>query len=305
MRFRILSPAAGLLLGTVGAWYFLQHGDLVAEWLPTPLVSGTYNSILLVVGGCFAVLLYRLLRRGDPPAPAAESELRLSSRDTVRLLAVVSASLVWVNGVDYLLKRAVEYEYRMVMPLFALEMEGNLPTLFSAALLLSFSLLLALVVRAKPEGEQGRLAWTGLAWLFAFLSLDEAAGLHERLVPLGKILLSGEGPFEREWIFVYGVLLIPIGLLLVPLLRRLPAVTRRTWIVAAAVFLAGAVGLEALTGWYGIREAGSTPVRAFLNIAKEALEMAGVLIFLYGLLDYIEREVGSLGVLPGGMRKRA
>jgi hypothetical protein len=28
--------------------------------------------------------------------------------------------------------------------------------------------------------------------------------------------------------------------------------------------------------------------------------MAGVLFFLYGLLDYIEREIGSLGVLSAG-----
>jgi len=285
------------VVGAVTAWCFLHWNDLVAEWLPRPLVSGAYNSILLLVGGSFAVLLHRLISRGGPPTPRTESELSLSPASTLRLLGTFAASLVWINGFDYLMKGVVEYEYRQVMPLFALEMEGNLPTLFSTALLLACSLLLALVFRGIPKGDRGRLAWIVLAALFAFLALDEFAGLHERLVPVGKALLSGPGPFAREWIVVYGLLFVPLGLLFVPFLRRLPRETRHLWIVAGTVFLAGAVGLELLTGWYGTRVAATTPVRALLNISKEALEMVGVLIFLYGLLDYIEKEIGSLGIV--------
>ena len=301
MRSRFVIPAVGLVGGAVGAWSFLQWSDTVTRWIPTSLVSGSYNSILFVVGGSFGVLLYRFLARGESPVLPAGAGFRLDTGRTVRLLSVVAASLVWVNVFDFLLKWAVRYEYRPVMPLYALEKEGNLPTLFASASLLFCALLLALVARAKSPGDRDRAAWLGLAALFAFLTLDEFAGLHERLVSLGKTLLSGPAPFGREWVIVYGLLLVPVGLLFVPFLRRLPEVTRRIWLVAGVVFVVGALGLEMLTGWLSTQPAGGTAVWAF-NIIEETLEMGGVLLFLYGLLDYIETEVGSLEVLPVARR---
>ena len=136
-----------------------------------------------------------------------------------------------------------------------------------------------------------------LVYFTSFLALDEFAVIHERLGPLGRSLLSGSGAFGMEWVVIYGALLVPIGLLLVPFLRRLPVATRRIWMVGGTVFLAGAIGLELMTGWYGMRTPGRAPLVALLIISEEAFEMAGTLFFLYGLLDYIEKEIGSLGVL--------
>lgn len=298
MPTRLVRPAAALLLGALGAWCFLRWNDAVVEWIPRPLVSGSYNLILSVVGLGFGLLIYRLLRLGEGPVPRTKANFSLTAHGSVRMLAVVAGSLVWINCLDVLLKLAVEYEYRKVMPLFALEMEGNVPTFFSAVLLLLCAALLALVSRAGRKERRDRLTWFSLACLFAFLALDEFAAIHERLVPLGRSLLSGSRAFGREWILLYGVLLIPIGLFYLPFLRRLPPVTRRLWVVAGIVFLSGALVLELLSGWYGLREAAAEPLQAALNIGKEALEMTGVLIFLYGLLDYMEREVGRIGLLP-------
>src|SRR5215208_5096619 len=69
------------------------------------------------------------------------------------------------------------------MILFDLDKEANVPTLYSSVTILFCAGLLALIAGARKKGgKRDYLYWAGLAVIFLFLSVDETAGLHERLI---------------------------------------------------------------------------------------------------------------------------
>ena len=54
--------------------------------------------------------------------------------------------------------------------------------------------LLGLIsLAAFDERDRWRWHWTILGLLFLVLAYDEAASLHERLTPIGRALVPGEG----------------------------------------------------------------------------------------------------------------
>lgn len=145
---------------------------------------------------------------------------------------------------------------KAVMRLFDVNIESNVPTWYSSALLLGCAVLAGLLAAlARRAGSRDAGAWTGLAAVLALLSLDEIAVLHERLGgPAGGVLGdAARGPLRFAWV-VPGVLLVLVaGIVLLGFVRRLPSPTRRLVVTAAA----------------------------------EGLEMAGSVVLLYALLGLL------------------
>jgi len=67
----------------------------------------------------------------------------------------------------------------------------------------------------------------------------------------------------------------------------LPSKTRRVFGTAASLYLGGAVGMELLGGWYHEQYRGDMVSYRFLVMVEESLEMTGIVVFVYSLLDYM------------------
>jgi hypothetical protein len=112
--------------------------------------------------------------------------------------------------------------------------------------------------------------------------------MHEKWGMLFEGVISRRGVFYYRWL----VLGIPIALLLpvvfFPLLRSLPAATRRAVVIAGAVYVLGAVGMEAISAtvhWtYGVKAAWFPA----MTTIEEGMEMVGVALFVVALLRYVE-----------------
>lgn len=125
--------------------------------------------------------------------------------------------------------------------------EANLPAWWTGLLLVGAAgLHLQAGILARRSGSRGAVSWWLLAALLAMLSLDEIAGLHERLQEL--VLTLTDTSFAAAWV----VLGIPIAIagtvVTLVLARRLP---RRSTLLAVGgigLLLASAVGLEAVGG---------------------------------------------------------
>lgn len=181
-----------------------------------------------------------------------------------------------------------------LVPMFDLEGERNVPTVFSSLLL--FSCAVCLVVSAR-QARRLRAVWWLLAVAFCFLGIDEFAGIHE---PLVFVLKGNVSPATAELarsipyrfsnlvpqIVVAGLVMLWT---LIVFLRSLSTRSAGLFVLAGVVYVAGAVGIDQLTA------AGTTYVtadgwRAALAIAEETFEMTGATLFLYALLDRLRRE---------------
>jgi hypothetical protein len=181
-----------------------------------------------------------------------------------------------------------------------LDIEKNIPSLYSAFALFLCSLLFFCI--SSLEKKQGRrhYYWWGLACIFLFLSFDEAFALHEGFGDLTEKYIEQTGVLEASgllyfpWILPYGFLTGILGIFYVRFLFRLPRKTAGLLVLSAVIFLTGAGffdmlgGREAeLNGYYSV-------TYTILYTIEEFLEMSGIVLLMFTLLDYIEQQHGQL-----------
>jgi hypothetical protein len=178
-------------------------------------------------------------------------------------------------------------------PLFDLDVEANVPTLVSAVALLGAAALLWVTGSAtQRHGRAYAAHWRGLALVFVFLALDEAAGFHEKLSTPLRESLQLTGVLHFAWVLPYALMVAALGVVYLRFLLALDPVARRHLVGAGVVFLGGAVGLEMVGGL--IASSATEPSVAFLAAVtlEETMEMVGIAMLVRGLVAYNERHFG-------------
>jgi hypothetical protein len=177
---------------------------------------------------------------------------------------------------------------RLLRELFRPSAEGTVGTWLTAGLLLlGAGLLLAIAAGARARGERDAGRWGVLAAVFLFLSCDEAAAIHERVGDWAEGFGRGEGFLLWEWVVPYAVLTVAAAAVYAPFVRRLPVDTRRRVVVAGAVYVLGALVLEAVQARIVDARGPGTAVVAALAVVEEGLEMAGAVLFVRALLLHL------------------
>jgi hypothetical protein len=175
--------------------------------------------------------------------------------------------------------------------LFYVEEERNIPTFFAGLLLMFAALLLAVVtILGKKQRDPDVLKWMILTFGFIYMTFDELMSYHEKLImPMRRLLPDATGGiFFFSWVIPAIVVVIFLGSFFVGFLRRLPERTRLLFLLAATLYLGGAIGFELMEGRY---RASNGDVEDFnfsmLATGEEGLEMTGVIVFIYALLRFI------------------
>ena len=175
-------------------------------------------------------------------------------------------------------------------PLFDLDHEGNIPTLFSTALLLLCALLLVLIAANRRRQHLKAGLWFLLSGIFVFLAIDEFAALHERLARPVRTYLGVSGTLFYAWVIPYGFFLAVLVLVYTRFVFEMPSRPRRLIIISLLVFLSGALGFEMIgAGYFSAHNMEIDIVYALLTTFEEVLEMVGLVFFVYALLLYIEQ----------------
>lgn len=183
---------------------------------------------------------------------------------------------------------------------FDFDIEKNIPSFYSAfALFFSSFLLFCTALLEKNKGGKRRY-WFGLAAVFFFLAFDEAFALHEGLGDLTEEyitstgILAVSGLLYFPWIIPYSLLTIILGLLYFRFIFSLPRKTTVLLILSAMIFLTGAGFFDMLGGKEAELHGYYSNKYVVLYTIEEFLEMIGVILFMYTLLDYIEQQYGHL-----------
>lgn len=228
----------------------------------------------------------------------AANTLSLHPRRIVTALSVVAVVLVIASVASQLALHASGHPaFAAVSKLLFVDAERNIPTAFSSLLLLLSALLLAVIAVLKHQrGEAFVLHWSLLSLGFVAMAVDEAMSFHEKLVGPMRNLLGNEdlGIFYFAWVVPAMGLVLVLGLFFLRFLWRLPRRTAGLFVLAAALYLGGALGVELIGGRYA--EQHGTEGLAFGMIAtvEESLEMAGIIVYLWALLTYLAGHYGEV-----------
>jgi hypothetical protein len=136
--------------------------------------------------------------------------------------------------------------------------------------------------------------WATLAFLYFFLSLDEATSIHEMFSdPLREHFNTG-GIFYYGWVIIALPLSVLFLLFFWRFLRHLPLKTRRQILVAWTVFFSGAVLVEMIGGWYEGNYGANSLVYTLITTVEESLEMTGVMLLIHALLIYLAENISEI-----------
>lgn len=183
--------------------------------------------------------------------------------------------------------------------LFDVDQEGNIPSFFSALMLLFTALLLGIIAVFKKRTQASYASqWAILAFGFLFLAVDEATSIHELLMrPTSELLGDhASGIFYFSWVIPGITFTLLFALTFVKFLLHLPLRTRGLFLVAAILFVGGAMGIELIGGRYAELHGMQNLTYNMIATLEETLEMAGVIVFIFALLEYIGTNYKEVGL---------
>jgi hypothetical protein len=184
-----------------------------------------------------------------------------------------------------------------------LDRERGVGMLFQVLLLLLSSILLWKTGDAARQGVAPEGPWRFLSGAFFFLMLDEFNSIHERLMPVMWSIVGDEGIFRFAWIVPYGIAVVVLAIWLLPKILRLPVEPRNYLILAAALYVSGALGMEAVTGWrldaIGGESARPEFFYEFGTTIEESLEMFGIIFLLRALFGMLRDAYPQIDLTMG------
>ncbi|MCM4159354.1 hypothetical protein FHG64_16940 [Antarcticibacterium flavum] len=128
--------------------------------------------------------------------------------------------------------------------------------------------------------------------IFIFLGFDEIFRIHEKINGDFSFLSENFGIFLYSWIIYYGSALVLLFIIFFKPLLSLPRPTLFRFITAGSIFVAGAIGLENITGYIIANH--ELPKNAIIHsplifslyTIEELMEMMGVAYFIYAILQF-------------------
>ena len=215
------------------------------------------------------------------------TDATLDARMRARLLGVVAVIAALGLAVELWAWRAGEDD-ALVEPawtLLSLSGEGNLPPWLASSLLLCCALAAGVIAAGLPAGAAWRRHWLGVAAGLALVSMDEVVGLHEQL---GGTFGTG-GVLYFDWVLIAGPVVAVLALVYLPFVRALPAPARGRLVVAAVVFVSGALVMELPLGWWTEHAGSHTLGYALIDWLEETLELGGTSLALVALVAHHRR----------------
>jgi hypothetical protein len=196
------------------------------------------------------------------------------------VLLILGYCIVWII--------APGFEWGPISLFLDVDREVSIPTWFSAIQLFAIGLLLILQARGA---KQLRFYLFILGLGFMFLSMDESAAIHEKIIDSAKRLdlqwllrLTCMGS-HKAWMVPY--VLVGLAVLLAsyrPVLFIWRNFRREAVLVAIGLLLfgIGGIGLEILS--FEFAEASSGTAYNWTVAGEEFFEMAGMSVVLYGFM---------------------
>ena len=160
------------------------------------------------------------------------------------------------------------------------------------------AILLALIASTKRiAGARYLWHWRALSLIFMYLSLDEEACIHEQANKFGHAL-HASGLFYFVWVVPAALLVSIFVLAYLKFLAHLSFRDRWLFVIAGAIYVGGALGVEMLGGAYvshygEMLEGAQGITYAVITTIEEFMEMAGILVFIYVLLAHLHAQVSE------------
>lgn len=233
-------------------------------------------------------------RNNAPSSIPAPLTIGLNPKRVFNYLAGCITLLVLLDSILCFIPLYTDSTYVATLSyIFDLDNEHNVPAIYSfVQLAVAGFLLLLIAVHASAQHDQLKNYWWLLAFLFFYLSIDELESLHERADSYIHRHFHSAGVPHFAWIIPAGIVVAIVGSLMLKFLASLPNRSRKQFLTAGIIFVAGAIGGDALIGDHMDTQVNGLDWIYMIEYhVEESLEMIGIAYFIYALLLYIRDTV--------------
>lgn len=179
-----------------------------------------------------------------------------------------------------------------LLDVFEISGEDNLGAYFSSINLLTASLLLFIIYKYhKNNGISDSRYWLVLSIIFLALSIDETVCLHELLVAPIRDYFHIEHLFYFAWVIPGMIICVILAAYFLKFYLSLPARYKRLFGISAFLLIGGAIGIEIIDGYIYSLAQERNLAYILLTTLEEAMEMLGIIIFIYSLIDYLKSDI--------------
>ncbi len=176
------------------------------------------------------------------------------------------------------------YGPMLVTSRFSLSYETNVPTWYKSFLLLGCAASLAFIAAVeRARAGRWRREWTLLSVIFLVMSVDEVACLHELFNGYGKFT----GALFYAWVIPATVVVLILAARFLPFVLAMPRPLRGRTIVAGAIYVGGALGVEPILGIWATGHGEMNLVYHMVNGVEETMQILGSSLFLVALVDVV------------------
>ncbi|WP_136548997.1 hypothetical protein [Hydrocarboniclastica marina] len=231
-----------------------------------------------------------------------QNELTVRPGDVLKVLLTVGVLLVAAQIATVIFRFGFGYEYvKGFVPLFNMDGEGNFPAYLSFIQILLAGLILFFIAQLERKNAAKHVVeWYVLSGGFLLMALDEGIMLHERLAAPVRTALDSEttnvGIFYAVWTIPAGIIVILLGLYFLRFLLALEAVHRFRFMLAGALYLSGAIGMELVGMYYFKAVGGDDAIFGVLVTIEESLEIFAVTVFVWSLLKYCQQRYKAVSI---------
>lgn len=220
---------------------------------------------------------------------------------TATLIATASM-LILLHSVGLYIHYGLEHPFAQgFVPIFNLDTEGNIPTFFSALMLIFASVLFFWIARIenRARGKHWK-QWRILPFIFLFLAVDEAAKVHELLIEPMRDAFDLKGVFFFSWVIVGMAIVAILTATFFRFVLDLPSRFRNELILAAALYLTGVIGLELVGGNYASLHGYENLSYELIATCEELFEISGLIVLINALLRHLQSFQNKLEIVVDG-----
>lgn len=173
---------------------------------------------------------------------------------------------------------------------FNFHSENNFPAFISALFLMLAGVLSLIMGYSKGSGENRfNKKWKVLGYLFFFLACDEAIQIHEVISRGIRSNFGEQLPdfLHYAWVIPYALLVTGAVSYFFKFVWNLSGRIRNLILLAGSVYVLGALGLEVVESYVFSQVGVDNLWYRFLVTAEESMEMLGVTLMCYALVDHL------------------
>lgn len=212
------------------------------------------------------------------------------------LLVIIVLLLVGhLLGLMAVLKFGVEHTNYWVLA-FNLDREASIPTLVVIVEWLLCVTMLVLIAATRKKQKKSWVSWAFLGLIFLFLSVDESISIHEHLTPGLHKTLNTSGLLYFAWVIPYGLIFTALCFAYLRFFLRLSVRVKNLFVLAALLFVGGAIGIELIEGRYFSLYGRDAFYHLFYVSIEETAEMLGLLVFFHALIMQLQEETDGFHI---------